>query len=105
MEKWVGALENGDYKQCYGRLRLRQSDGDKFCALGVAYETMTQDLGLEDWHTDFEHGAQLLDWLGFQNFTEITVQGDQWRRNIAVLNDDEKLTFPEIAQRLRKEYL
>lgn len=106
MEKWVGALENGDYKQCFGRLRMVVDPwGTRFCALGVGYEVMAQDLGVKDWFSDSEMGPKFLDWLGFDSFHYLTVHSDRGKDCVTSLNDWDKLTFPEIAQLLRKEYL
>ena len=38
-EKWVAALESGEYDQTAGRLR----NGDSFCCLGVACELAVKD--------------------------------------------------------------
>lgn len=42
-EKWVQALESGDYQQCKGSLRR----GDSFCCLGVACDVIAVPEGWE----------------------------------------------------------
>lgn len=81
-DKWISALESGDYEQCYGATHLmnwRNSDGrvvDRYCAMGVLYKVAPLQLVLTR-----EEIAKVID-----------------------LNDKWKLSFHEIAIKIKEEF-
>ena len=99
-ERWVTALESGEYKQ--GRDRLR--DGDDFCCLGVACDLS----GLGEWTLNlnlthmFADGRQQAErdylLLSVRAWLSITREEEA---ALADMNDDGK-TFAEIAKWIRE---
>lgn len=87
-EKWISALESGQYEQAKGALRIKgyqKYDGSfqstTHCALGVLHYGV---LGLSD--DDLQYKSE--NWGGITDDEMNLVWG---------LNDEEKLSFPEIA--------
>jgi hypothetical protein len=85
-EKWVKALKSGKYKQTKGQLKNR----DSYCCLGVYCKITNKRISMD--------GMGLIVNNENTNYTPLEKEigrenvGNLWR-----LNDDEKLTFPEIA--------
>lgn len=80
---WAEALESGKYKQCTGTLQK----GDSYCCVGVFGKINNIEL-----HNGLPYEEV------YKCFGETS---DYWW----LLNDIEELTFSEIAQVIRKEYL
>ena len=81
-KKWVAALRSGEYEQGQGYL---QKDG-KFCCLGVLCHVCgaEESLGrLTDWPDANTTDSSRLTW------PEVN--------ELAAMNDDDNLSFPEIA--------
>ena len=103
-EKWVAALESGEYTQTTGRLR----DGYGFCCLGVACDVaikegvslrVDEDEDAECILYDDTGGTlpdRVMRWLGMGN----SFGGYGHDRALADDNDD-GATFAEIAQTIR----
>ena len=95
-EKWVAALRSGEYEQGAGRLRSHDS---KFCCLGVLYD-IAGDGWVKD-YTDPEPLYRTAEGLSsllpdvFRETVGITVIEEL---RLSVLNDDDRKTFPEIAE-------
>ncbi len=104
-EKWVAALESGDYAQGQSYLQ----NNNKFCCLGVLCDVMAP----EDWHTPsdegiscHEYGAGFLNERGL-NAAGLTFWDQSW---LADLNDqvtdmtgEHLYTFEDIAERIQKD--
>lgn len=106
-EKWVAALESGEYQQTNCRLRA----GNSFCCLGVACDVAVK-AGVpieveppEDseglWHYDGVDGVlpeAVQNWLGLAS-----EMGSYRRRRTRSLSDDNDrgASFAEIAQTIR----
>lgn len=111
---FIEALESGQYKQGTSDLRKVHDNGEScYCAEGVACEV--SEIG--DWHADhpgyyvvpgegMEVGyvdGPVRRWLGVEKegMWGIYVDGEP----LFTYNDGKRMTFPEIAQMLREEYL
>ena len=46
LDLWLTALRSGEYKQCYGRLRI----GDTYCVLGVLCDVHQKNTGEGEWY-------------------------------------------------------
>ncbi len=89
-DAWVEALRSGKYKQ--GRDHLRT--GDAYCCLGVLCDLLAPDLWTELGNTGlFYHDRQSELPRGEPGGLKKAFQNQ-----IAKLNDDEKLSFNEIAE-------
>jgi len=99
-EKWLTALESGEYKQCRSML----SDGAGFCCLGVACDVLGVDRE-EIRGTYLSHSAETrevrrrLRLHHFDGDSNIRLSTEY---SLAELNDDESSTFKEIAAVIRK---
>lgn len=103
--KWVEALRSGEYKQTRSHLK----DDKGFCCLGVLCAVYKDETGAGDWsnhgsnhtHENFKTPGEnswsglpevVQDWAGLEGsdpeINETTLAG---------LNDDERLSFAEIA--------
>jgi len=87
-DKWVKALQSGDYDQTHTTLR----DEEGFCCLGVLVDVANAG----NWADyDFEpFGALKND--GYYCKVDIGLSKED-DRHLVHLNDDELLSFPEIA--------
>lgn len=103
-ELWVKALRSGKYKQTQGQLRNEEATEDRwkassktytgFCCLGVLCDLAIKDGGLGPW--DEQGGIDSCDdvpptmmkWMGLEN---------DMMGHLIELNDDEGLSFDEIA--------
>ena len=93
-EKWVEALESGEYKQ--GKTYLRDSE-DKYCCLGVACEVM----GVEKTYIgDTVRFGNCLVTLSERLMNKL---GIEKQSHFIVMNDSGK-SFKEIAQYIRDNY-
>lgn len=122
IQKWVDALESGKFVQTQGALRRNSFDNDdkevQFCCLGVACEVarangIRLDLAKEssdytwidnDWEDPSTDDGKLpelvCDWLGVEDPNPL-LNGE----TCIALNDDQELSFPEIAQRIKETFL
>lgn len=95
-KKWVAALRSGQYKQCKNRL----THAGRYCCLGVA--CAISPLDRKKWVHDYTLPWQVMDWLGIINsqgeFGSV-VEG----KALTVLNDDDDLSFEEIADIIESE--
>lgn len=95
--KWAEALESGKYKQGFGQLY----DGTCFCALGVLCVVQGEEF-VEG------HGARFTR-TGYYRYAlpEEYMREKLDLRNscqIISMNDHERLTFPEIAAYIRRNW-
>lgn len=99
MEKWVAALRSGKYEQ--GRKVLCQYDENgnavAFCCLGVLRNIEPRIEG-------DERCDELLDEDSLKEFLGVNKNDAFLQLTYAGWNDDE-MPFPEIADRLEKEWL
>ena len=96
---WLVALRSGDYEQTLGRLRA----GDGFCCIGVAADLVDPDgwlgpgvswLSGSSWRGKSTLGVTTyIPWMTW----EVTWLGMD-------LNDNQRLSFPEIANRMEAEF-
>lgn len=111
IRKWIEALRSGDYRQGYHKLRnYNKDEDDTFCCLGVACDVLKEDLEGE-WNMkaddykfkvldDQSHGMEFMpdvvvEYLGLsEEFLNDTLSG---------LNDKERYTFEEIADRIERK--
>lgn len=90
---WFKALREDGYEQGFtGDLKKVKEDGSVcWCALGVANEVL-------------RHGVQtyqdLIPILGIKPRTNFIDEDADGIRNIYILNDNKRLTFPQIADEL-----
>lgn len=108
-EKWLQALESGEYNQTSGLL----ADSNGFCCLGVACNLAVLDgveigvvvtLGPRDWWSiSYDESVAMLprraaDWLGLRSSATTVVSGDVRAEN---LNDERRYSFAQIASHIR----
>lgn len=123
-EKWVEALESGDFRQGTGRLRC---GGDHYCCLGVACEIYRRETGKGEWHalpgeapvfrveglvSDCTLLQPVRDWLGVRTPTGAYLEVEatdapsaRWGSHNHSLTgrNDKGYTFAEIAEIIRSE--
>lgn len=98
--EWVKALESDEWKQTRGKLR----DGEAYCAMGVGNQ-LCQDSPIDpkvwgDFLSDWPKTEAELDaWLDYGRFSPEVDGESVWR-----WNDLNRLTFKEIASKIRKEF-
>jgi hypothetical protein len=108
-DRWITALESGEYTQTTGRLRI---EGDKFCCLGVLCMLVAPErfVRLTDTEycippigdsTDETVSAMLPDSILEMVGLSKGEQRELWRRNDG-LTGNRRHTFPEIAQYIRE---
>lgn len=85
------ALESGDYQQTFGRLR----NGYCYCAEGVAFDLMPGNGWANGIPTSGR--AAFLVWYG----RRLLARGEP---DLVGMNDRQRLSFPEIATRLRRYF-
>jgi hypothetical protein len=121
-KKWVDALRSGDYSQGKGRLCSVTEDDDKyFCCLGVLcdlYEREHSDMyGITqvveekidfDYDYDIKHEVyynhnnltlpqSVMEWSGIKHGDGTFTSDIEGETSLALLNDENGLTFDEIA--------
>lgn len=96
-QKWIEALRSGEYVQ--GREKLYSSKHGSYCCLGVCCKLV----GFEDFgeahyiqEGDFYYNLKRIP-NGIPTELIGTVGNNDLIRNLVALNDDDKYTFPEIA--------
>lgn len=108
IRRWVAALRSGKYGQAEGS--LRKDDG--YCCLGVLTDLYIKKKGLE-WDVVQEESYKsytflgcdsypppdVLDWAGMWSERSVTRYG----KYLDDLNDEDELTFSEIANVIEKE--
>lgn len=105
MQLWVEALESDEYRdrQCKKVLTEYRAGQKRYCALGLGLQTMRGQVFLV--HSDCNEPYQALaQWLEVDTPDRILVEVDGKSRPVWALNDD-GMSFAEIAQYLRKQYL
>lgn len=123
-QRWIEALRSGKYKQGRSALRYPGPEGDEFCCLGVLCELAVEDgitargedSGYADDMSLFGYGNGLpsravQEWAGLDDSSPdvIVREGDapriehQHGSDLAQLNDDEGLTFEQIANVIERE--
>ena len=103
-ERWIAALESGEYKQGMRALRA----GDEYCCLGVLCDLMDKD----GWWPGFS-----VEWTYLGEGGMLPLEVMQWaglkteHANLAGLNDGQSVTgsidpwsFHEIAEVIRKSW-
>lgn len=89
-EKWIAALRSGEYEQITGCLMEENKDGEYcYCANGVGYIGNGYDVC--GWSTVLIDGIKK---SGYESNMPIPYR---LFKAIVELNDDYRLTFPEIA--------
>lgn len=109
LRKWVAALRSGEYEQCRDQLR----DGNRFCCLGVACDVAIKkgwvsddkwigDTYVEDilWDEDMELPPPVIAAYGLDSSDPRLPGG----KTLISLNDEDHLSFPEIADAIEKAY-
>lgn len=111
LRKWAEALRSGEYKQGDGYLRYDTDEGDcLYCCLGVLADMYSKEFGKE-W--DDSSGNyyyidcsslylpdSVIEWAGLDTNSGF-MDGDD-EIDFAVMNDDEDMKFPEIANEIEK---
>lgn len=88
-DAWIAALESGKYEQARGTWGGKSEDMKSYCCLQVLREEVLGIVGPET--SDFRFEDEVLAHLD----NEVIVQCYN-------MNDDDQLSFPEIAQKLRE---
>lgn len=108
-ELWVKALRSGEYKQ--GTFILR-SENDEYCCLGVLCDLHIKDHKNYKWKYDAYYGRyschlgtemppiEVVDWSGIED-QPIYYKGEY--TTLTELNDVEKLTFNQIAEKIEEQ--
>lgn len=97
--KWVNALRSGHYKQGFGQLK---NSKDEYCCLGVLC-----DIYAITYATSFNEGNNIMpvekitNWAGLESRQKVIYKNQN--RHLADINDDEKLSFKEIAEIIIKQ--
>lgn len=100
LQAWTAALRSGNYTQIQGKLR---SD-DGYCCLGVLCEIVSPEL----WDYDAESEEPFMHWGRIDSpANDILdkvglINSDTY--DLIALNDDDKLSFPEIADFIDENY-
>ena len=111
MEKWVQALESGDYSQCRGTLRKANKKKSKygFCCLGVLCNIHAQEYpeiaAKETDPTEYLGQTaylppEVMQWADIQSCDGYI---DSLGTELAVMNDDGK-SFKHLAKVIREHY-
>lgn len=96
-EKWVKALESGNYKQCTGRLKRPVVVGvDSYCCLGLLCELAEVPLHPLGESLDYKFLEENND--SSYNYIHNKLLGGYEYMKFVELNDDLRKTFPEIAE-------
>lgn len=103
-QKWVEALKSGEYSQTTDYLC---NDGG-FCCLGVACEVFLKETGLPlkkypnpsdiGFDENLYSVPEVKEWLGLAGGEGRFVNEFKGRLTLTTLNDDEGLSFKEIAE-------
>lgn len=105
-EKWIQALESGEYKQ--GRGGLRNAD-DTYCCLGVLCGVYAKETGVQwgqahrsinDYRlldAEMELPDAVKNWAGLNDRNPTIADS-----NAIDLNDSDELTFPQIAKLIQE---
>lgn len=108
MTKWVEALESDEFINRQTRGRMVTPAGRRMCAIGLLDYVYLVEHGREPTpETVAEGTTQFLaaQWLGVSPNSIIGETEDGQRFTTMRANDGLKMTFPEIAQHLRKKFL
>jgi hypothetical protein len=103
-EKWICALESGEYKQCQGRLmkHLNAFDGFGYCCLGVLTDLYIKEKGL-DWDKNRYGDFSFEDRDAFLPESVIRISGlSEEEEDVLAQMNDEGASFKVIAQFIRK---
>jgi hypothetical protein len=109
--KWLTALRSGKYKQGHGALRCVNGQEITHCCLGVLGDLMNPNGWLRpkgDWNNGNNvrgfkrQGHTATDYLpaDLQDRAGLFHEDQEW---LASLNDDNGLTFDEIADRIEQD--
>jgi hypothetical protein len=105
-EAWLAALESGEYTQTI----LMLADETGYCCLGVACELLglssgwDYELGCKTFGEERKRSTlppEAISILGFVRYNPTLSSGRYAGRTLSVLNDDEGLSFKEIAAEIR----
>lgn len=100
-EKWLQALESGDYFQCRGVLESNTEGVMSYCCLGVANEVLSlQERSLGGLDNTFEF-LGLRECLGLLMTPAQDPNTAQHATDLSQLNDKLRWTFSEIADYIR----
>ena len=103
--KWASALESGEYKQGFGRLRK----GDKFCALGVLCNLHAQEhpeMAAKEKSKSRYMGEiiklpeTVIQWAGMDSSTGYI----SWTTSVVGMNDGGRMSFNYIAAVIRTDW-
>ncbi len=105
--QWCKALESGEYAQTEGMLH----DATGYCCLGVLCDLYAKQTGaewvpgegdnLEMYGADESLPSKVMAWAGLKNPNPLVNVGGEIE-SLATLNDEEGMTFPEIAKYIRE---
>jgi hypothetical protein len=109
-KKWVSALRSGDFTQTTGTLRDVDAEGNKsYCCLGVLCEIHRKSTKKSGWNENDEYCRQVdllpievMSWAGLVADgdiinDEVSVEYKGRWRLLTSLNDDDQLSFKQIA--------
>lgn len=107
LEEWAESLETTNIKQAQHYLCLVDENGQKRqCCLGVLYDVLNPDGWHEfEYQDDNDKGYRIMkqtdgsyQWIDWEIERDLQIDGTYFAR----LNDNERRTFKEIAEAIRK---
>jgi hypothetical protein len=90
--RWVEALRSGRYQQVTGKLRTEEG----YCCLGVLCVAAELSISSDGFHVEEDYEDEDYDEDGYAPLNAL-VGGKSIVKALYGLNDDERKTFPEIA--------
>ena len=103
--KWIQALRSGKYAQTQGVLK----DDDGFCCLGVLCDISKKGKWSDAGYyidSEFDLPYEVMDWAGMKDNVgnEFSYGREKMKMTLPMLNDDEKLSFNQIANFIERRY-
>jgi len=108
VELWLEAMESEKYPQCFGQTFESTFEGKmRMCAIGVAYAVYLEAHNRSVTNAEIMRtkNSEVNAWYGVTELNLLLgrLPNGDWL-GVVSLNDDDKESFPGIAQRIRKEY-
>ncbi len=99
-QKWVDALRSGEFRQT--QERLYNAEEDAYCCLGVACKVLGRKIVAADDDSIGMLGGSNDD-NSYKWLVDVAKINEDFRITLSEANDEEGLTFAEIADKIEKE--